>query len=123
MVLIKKIDKVVEPEVPQEANALALANARTKEGLPPLVNILRIEDPSEKTGISIYVLLKPLRTDNSVLCDFVGFKIGKTQINAFNSFEDVANYVSKKLVSIVNIRAPWTRIINIENITYKHSKE
>ena len=107
----------------QEANALEAAHARTKDGLQPSLNILRIEDPRNKRGYSTYALVKPIRTDNAILCDFVGFKVGKTQINALNSFEDVVNYVKKVPVKVVNIRVPWTKVINIENITYEHNKE
>jgi len=118
MKLIK--NKEVIEEKPQEATALALANARMKEVVSGPVYTLRVEDPSEKTGVATYLLLKQVREENSILCDFFGFKAGKTQINAINSFEDVVNYVEKGSVKVVNMRVPWTKIVSIENITYKH---
>jgi hypothetical protein len=121
MGLIKNKKEIVE-EKPQEATALAIANARMREAPPGPVNILRVEDPSEKTGVATYFVLK-LREDSAILCELVGFKAGKTQINAINSFEDVVNYVEKGSVKVVNIRIPWTRIVSIENITYKHKKQ
>jgi len=110
-----------EEDKPQEATALSIANSRMKESLAVPVYILNVEDPSKKTKVATFVILK-LREDSSVLCDFVGFEAGKTQINSFGSFEDVNNYVNKKSVKIVNIRVPWTRVVSIENITYKYKK-
>lgn len=130
MVLIK--NKNVKSEVPelqkvmdislQESNALALANARNKENktTAPLY-LLRVEDPGTKKNKS-YLVTK-LFDDRPVLCEFVGFEATQKEVSAFSSVEEAANYVKEaESVELVNIKIPWTRVISIENITYKHKR-
>jgi len=128
MVLIK--NKNVKPELPepqkvldismQESSALALANARNKENktTAPLF-LLRVEDPKK---IVNYLVTK-LIDDRPVLCEFVGFEATQKEVGAFSSVEEAANYVKEAgSVRLVNIKIPWTRVISIENITYKHKR-
>lgn len=127
MVLIK--NKNVKPELPepqkvldismQESSALALANARNKENktTAPLF-LLRVEDPKK---IVNYLVTKLI--DGPVLCEFVGFEATQKEVGAFSSVEEAANYVKEAgSVRLVNIKIPWTRVISIENITYKHKR-
>lgn len=131
MVLIKnknvkaeatELQKVLDISI-QESNALALANARNKENkdIKPLY-VLRVEDPEGSKKVKLYIVIK-LRYDVAVLCEFFGFETTQKEVSAFSSVEEAANYVKESdSVELVNIMIPWTKVISIENITYKHKR-
>lgn len=110
----------------QSADALAQANARMKENSAKgALYIVSVEDPRERGKAAYYLPLK-MNEDSSVLLSFKGFKLTTEQLKAINSLEsftkleDVVDYVKKgNSVQLIDKRVPWTRVIDIDNITYK----
>ena len=111
----------------QSANALILAESKMKENkINGALYILCVEDPRERGKIAYYVSLSPLNEDNAILVSFKGFQLTKQQLDSiqslksFTTLEDVVNYVREgQPVQLVDKRVPWTRVIDIDNITYK----
>lgn len=103
----------------QEANARALADLRLKENSAnnPLW-ICKVEDPTVRGKIRCFAALK-VNQDSPTFVDLVGIEIDSKKQDAYKSFNDVENYVKEGTARVVSIRFPWTRVINIENRTYK----
>lgn len=119
------LNKVQDVAV-QSANALALATARMKENrVTGALYIVSVEDPRSKSKVAYYITLS-MNEDSGVLLSFKGLQLTKQQLDAINSLEsfttleDVVNYVREgQPVQLVDKRVPWTRVIDIDNITYK----
>lgn len=106
----------------QEANARMLADLRLKENSAnnPLW-ICKVEDPTVKAKCRYFAAIK-LNQDSPTFVDIVGVEIDQKKQNAYQSFNDVENYVNEGTARVVSIKFPWTRVINIENRTYKRKK-
>ncbi len=120
-VLIKNTKKELvngrDPDL-QEANAKTLAELKLKENSANnFLWIVKVEDPSTKSKIKYYAVLK--MTQDTTCLDVVGIEINQKQQNALESFSDVENYVKEGTTRVVSIKFPWTRVISIENRTYK----
>jgi hypothetical protein len=103
----------------QEANAKLLAELRLKQNSANnYLYMVKVEDPTIKSKCRYFVALK-LREDNAFCLDLVGVEINSKDKDTFKSYNEVVNYVKNgESVHVVNIRFPWTRVINIENRTY-----
>ena len=119
-VLIKKSKKEESFSDVQEANANTLADLRLKENLNlGPVYIVTVEDPTVRSKKRSFVSLK-LREDSPVYLDLIGIEVDSKEKSKFSSYQEVENYIQEKgSVSVVNIRFPWTRVINMENRSYK----
>lgn len=122
-VLIKNTKKVIvenSTSDAQEAKANFLADQRLKENSAndPLY-ILSVEDPTVRGKLRTIVATK-LRDGNPIYLDVIGFEIDKNASKKFESYNDIEDYVkTEETVKFINVRFPWTRVINIENRTFK----
>lgn len=119
--LIKNKVTTVKSDEPQEANAINIANQRNKvNNSGGRLYIVLAEDPIWKDGIAAYVALK-LVEDSSLLCNIIGFELTKP-FDYFKTYEDAEEYQKKENIEIINVRIPWTKVINIKNVSYQYKK-
>lgn len=126
VVLINKTKKV-EPELRdsdlQEANAREQADQRIRENSAnSLLYIVTVADPTLAAKKRKFFALK-LRDQSAIYLEVIGIEIElDTQLDAVKSYSDVLALAQLEDTAVLSIRFPWSRVINIENKTYKHKK-
>lgn len=104
----------------QLANASANADLKIKDSFNNgPVYLVTVEDPTIKSKYREFCCLK--FQHDSVTVSIVGFDIvsNKKETFALNSLKEVSEYVQKNNITLEDYKIPWTRVINVKNITYK----
>ncbi|HUS88850.1 MAG TPA: hypothetical protein VMW91_05685 [Desulfosporosinus sp.] len=108
----------------QRATASSDANQRLLQkeyGNKPLY-ILKVEDPTVEAKFRVFAVLKVIREDAATL-DIVGFETSLTNAKKLTTQIAALEQVEKNTkIKIVNIRFPWTKVLELENKSYKAIK-
>jgi len=89
-----------------------------------VVYIVETEDPFLPKEPRIFLALKII--ESAVTLDIVGYDISKnntkeTQKNKQQlTYQQALEQVEKGIVEVINIKFPWTRVISVRNVNYKH---
>lgn len=89
-----------------------------------VVYIIEVEDPFLPKEPRIFLALK--MTESSNYLDLIGYDISKSNIKETQknkqklTYQQALEKVEKGEVDAINIRFPWTRIISVRNVNYKH---
>lgn len=118
MPVIQKIP--TQTDAPQEANAIATAEQKMKQTINNLLYIVKVEENSKSNSFRFFATQKVDETSNMV--GFKGFEIPSKDEAKLKTYSDILTYVEKKKIEMVEIKFPITRIISIENRTYKKVK-
>lgn len=82
------------------------------------VYIVAVEDPKNKEKVSYYQTFKMVEKSN--VLDILGYQIPSSAITKIKSNSDAENITKDK--EPINIWFPWSKIISIQNITYKKAQ-
>ncbi len=89
-----------------------------------VIYIVEIEDPFLPKEPRIFLALKMTESPNYL--DFIGYNIPKSNIKETQKNKQILTYqqelkkIEEGSVEPINIRYPWTRIISVRNVSYKH---
>ncbi len=89
-----------------------------------VVYIVEVEDPFLSKEPRVFLALK--MTESANYLDLVGYDISKNNIKETQNSKQKLTYqqaleqVEKGTVEVINIRFPWTRVISVRNVNYKH---
>jgi len=114
--------KNIDDSVLQEATAKALAESRLlgKDSTNKPLYIVRAQDITLKAKYRVYAVLK-IRED-AIGADIVGFELSLDNANKLTTISEALELVNKKSLRIVNKKIPWTKVLDIENRSFKYAK-
>jgi hypothetical protein len=103
----------------QEANVSGLIDQKLKENSNIPVYIVAVDDPRNENSYKQFVCTRVTECSNYL--EIIGFSADTKTINAIKSINEVNNIVQKKNIKYENHKFSWTKVIDINNITYKKS--
>lgn len=106
----------------QVADALSkIHNKMGAKDTNKIVYKIRVEDPTSRPKSREFLAYNML--ENPYYLEIRGVDLTQslqTHNNLeINSYRDIIDLKEKGLVEIINIRFPWTRIVNIQNMSFK----
>jgi hypothetical protein len=109
-------------DLPQEALALRDVVSKTKEdNINKPLFVVRVEDLTLKD--KEYIFYPIYKLDECVnYINVIGYSTSKKQLENLTTYSQVLEYFETKGEKVQEKKIPWSRVLDIENKSYKRKK-